>query len=451
MSTVSIRDNSRIEATMLDPVKDIVASVSNRSVAQLSQERLLVFPQSIKDSPDLDKHQMILEKDSGGYRSGNLMGYLGCRDEQLVINSRFASSAGDFFLKYMMYRVLNIPNLSSLDIQSDLSARLFQFHVFMFPYCLQEALRQGSYRTYIHHKCNDSHARGKIDIPRHITTNIPFTGNIAYDVRELTADNPLTQLIRHTMEHIALQPYGSTLLGNIRREVRYIIECTPSYRRVNRSAIVEYNVRHPVNHAYFTQYRMLQQLCIIILCNRHHAFNGQENRLHGILFDGSWLWEEYVNSLIHDSFFHPRNKTKSGTQHLFEGGTGPIYPDFISHSGQHPVIADAKYKPISNIHKKDYWQILAYMYRFDSKRGVFLYPDAAQTSRKELHMLQGTTFHGNVKTREDIIVTKLGLPIPDTAVDYADFVSLMSICENVFRDELFNLCAGSASGLHTTN
>ena len=438
MSTVSIKDNSRIEATTLAPVKDIVAAVSDRSIARLSQEGLLVFPQSIQDSPDLDECQMVLEKDSGGYRSGNLMGYLGYQDEQLVIDSRFASSAGDFFLQYMMYRVLNIPNLSSLSIQSDLSTRLFQFHVFMFPYCLRGALRQGIYRTYIQHKYNDSHIRGRIDIPRHITTNIPFTGNIAYDVRELTADNPLTQLIRHTMEYIALQPYGSTLLGNIRKEVRYIIECTPSYRRANRSTVLEYNLRHPVNHAYFTQYRMLQQLCIIILSNQRHAFNGQENRLHGILFDGSWLWEEYVDSLIGDSFFHPRNKLKEGKQHLLEGGTGPIYPDFISRSKQHPIIADAKYKPISNIHKEDYWQILAYMYRFDSKLGIFLYPDAKQTSRKELHMLQGTTFHGDVKAREDIIVAKLGLSIPDTAVDYADFISRMSPCEKAFRTGLLN-------------
>ena len=78
------------------------------------------------------------------------------------------------------------------------------------------------------------------------------------------------------------------------------------------------------------------------------------------------------------------------------------------------------------------------MYRFDSKLGIFLYPDAKQTSRKELHMLQGTTFHGDVKAREDIIVAKLGLSIPDTAVDYADFISRMSPCEKAFRTGLLN-------------
>ena len=97
-------------------------------------------------------------------------------------------------------------------------------------------------------------------------------------------------------------------------------------------------------------------------------------QIFGILFDGAWLWEEYINSLIEDMFYHPMNKISKDKQHLFNVKTAPIYPDFISRNDEARIIADAKFKPIDNIGNKDYLQLLAYMFRFDAKTGFFLYP-----------------------------------------------------------------------------
>ena len=60
----------------------------------------------------------------------------------------------------------------------------------------------------------------------------------------------------------------------------------------------------------------------MILRNERHQYGNGTRNVYGILFDGAWLWEEYVNTLIGDVFYHPRNKTGDGAQRLFAGGFG---------------------------------------------------------------------------------------------------------------------------------
>ena len=82
-------------------------------------------------------------------------------------------------------------------------------------------------------------------------------------------------------------------------------------------------------YAYYHEYRALQQLCILILQNEKTQFGLGTRKTYGILFDCAWLWEEYINTLVTSAFYHPMNKSKKGSQWLFSGGSGLIYPDFI--------------------------------------------------------------------------------------------------------------------------
>ena len=155
-------------------------------------------------------------------------------------------------------------------------------------------------------------------------------------------------------------------------------------------------------------------------------------RIYGILFDGAWLWEEYINSLIGDAFYHPMNKGSKGAQRLFDGNVGLIYPDFISRSSEKRMIADAKYKPVNNIGNHDYLQVLAYMFRFDAKVGYYLYPEAENADDLLLRMNQGSTYEKNVMPRDNISVTKHGLKIPMDAQNYADFIQRIKASEREF-------------------
>ena len=96
------------------------------------------------------------------------------------------------------------------------------------------------------------------------------------------------------------------------------------------------------------------------------------------------------------------------------------------------VVADAKYKPIDNIGNKDYLQVLAYMFRFDSKRGYYLYPDSTESGSKCLMMNEGSTYEGNVSARTDISITKLGLKVPSESKDYQEFKRQITTNETAF-------------------
>ena len=97
------------------------------------------------------------------------------------------------------------------------------------------------------------------------------------------------------------------------------------------------------------------------------------------------------------------------------------------------IIADAKYKPIDNIGNKDYLQVLAYMFRFDAKKGYYLYPESEGADDLELKLNKGSTYEKNVEPRDDIRVIKHGLKIPTNAADYKTFVTQMAENEKTFQ------------------
>ena len=176
----------------------------------------------------------------------------------------------------------------------------------------------------------------------------------------------------------------------------------------------------------------------MILRHQKHQIGIGTKQIYGILFDGAWLWEEYINLLIKDLFYHPMNKNNKGAQKLFGGNIGIIYPDFISRSSEKRIIADAKYKPINNIGNRDYLQLLAYMFRFDAKLGYYLYPETGNSDDLELWMNSGSTYEANVVPRNDIKIIKRGFKIPADAQDYSDFVIKMKAQEQKFTSLFFS-------------
>ena len=202
--------------------------------------------------------------------------------------------------------------------------------------------------------------------------------------------------------------------------------------------MIDINKKNTVRHAYFREYLALQRLCLLILQHQKHQIGAGSRQIYGILFDGAWLWEEYVSSLIDEAFYHPMNKGGKGAQRLFAGNIGLVYPDFISRDSDPRIIADAKYKPIDNIGNRDYLQVLAYMFRFDAKEGYYLYPETDSKEDKILWLNSGSTYEENVAPRDDTHLTKHGLKIPVEADSYAAFVLQMQESEMEFRKVLIN-------------
>lgn len=438
MTELRIKDNALTSKNQFDEVVHVAEKIVDKTLEQLGNEGVFIFPELIKDAEDISKDQVILQSVNDFYHSSNVMGFLGYGKERLVIESRFATGKSDYFFQYLLECVLSFPNILELNAAANQDNLTFSILLFLFPYYLKKAMRKGLFKTYVQNQYNDGNVKGSIDIARHIRKNTPFIGNVAYNQREFSYDNYIMQLIRHTIEFIKKKPYGINLLQKAKDEMALVIGTTSGYEFFDRRKTLVENMKNSIRHAYYREYRALQRLCIMILQHEKHQIGSGIRQIHGILFDGAWIWEEYVNLLIGNEFYHPMNKAGKDAQRLFNGnkGIGLIYPDFISHKVDNRIIADAKYKPDDNIRGNDYQQLLAYMFRFDAKTGLYLYPENREVGNTELRMNRGSTYENNVCRRDDIMVFKCGFAIPNDSTDYNDFKVKIKKSEEAFKSRI---------------
>lgn len=382
---ISLTDNNIVANTYSRNDVAALFPIADKSISQLCRENehLLVFPFSIEDTDDRIGEASVLnikntdDPEIVTINTANIMGFIGVENLQIKIMSRFDEGRDDFLLHYMLQKVLsfNLFDLSHNNEQED----VFDFVMFMFPYFLKNAMRQGVFREYQHFKHNDSNIKGTIDVGRHICRNVPFVGKIAYSTREYSSNNRMTQLIRHTIEFMKTKKYGMAVL-NIDREtkenVRTIIEHTANYNKCERNSVISKNLRFK-SHPYYTEYHALQSLCLQILRKEEVKYGEHDDEICGILFDGAWLWEEYVNTILRDyGFKHPKNKLRKGRIYLFEDNSGVRYPDFYKEG----VVLDAKYKRlgsydnVARIDRDDIHQVISYMGALKATKGGFVSP-----------------------------------------------------------------------------
>ena len=401
----------------------------NRTLGNLSQEdNIFIFPSDLEYSPDLDEDQKILETVNREIKTGNVIGFLGYGQERLTISSRFSNESDDYFLHYLLQKVLNI-NLNSLDVGFSREERLYQLLIYLFPKYLQAALRKGHYKEYQRFFHNDSHVKGVVDVGNHLKKNLPFTGNIAYTTREFTYDNPMMQLIRHTIEYIKNQKsLGRGIIYTNRENITEIIRVTPSYKQADRAKIIRLNQTKPLRHAYFREYRKLQELCLMILNREEHGLGYQEEKIHGILFDVAWLWEEYVHTLLPKDFIHPRNKDKTDGISVFSNRERKVYPDF--YDKERKIVLDAKYKKLEltekGINRDDLFQLISYAYILQAEKAGLIFPSIDQTVSSEIGKVEG---YG-------VLLKKWSIQVPQKASSYDEFYEMLGMSEKIFQNNI---------------
>lgn len=434
---ITIQDNNyQGKVCSLHDVADLL-SIGNKSIRQLcdENEHLLVFPLSIDDTDDRIGDSTIVDiyaedKNFVRIKSGNIMGFVGRKNQQMKIYSRFDNLEHDYFLHYMLQKVFSY-NIFNLDFTSS-EDNVFEFLVYMFPAMLKKAMRQGVYKEYRRFRHNNANVRGTIDISRHIRENIPFRGTVAYNTREFCFDNSITELIRHTIEYIKTIPSGDIILSSdktVEDCIKKIVSYTPSYIHTERIKIIQDNLL-PCNHPFYTEYTTLQKLCVQILRQEEIKYGTDDDRIYGILFDGAWLWEEYLNTLLcKKGFIHPENKLGTGSIYLFEHG-GQRFPDFWKQD----IVLDAKYKKLAingtrlDIERDDVHQIMAYMYRLKASKGGIVCPYDGEKNKIISQNMHKDSYLGSLSL--------YALAIPKNCSSYEDFTKLIVENERTLLEEL---------------
>jgi len=418
---IDLFDNSSYAGTPIGPetLADLrrIAEPSLEQLAKADGGALLIFPSELDGIGDKIGDDHILSFDGSTLRAGNIMGFVGIGDTTLRIRSRFTTGDRDFLLHYMLQKVCAF-HLFDLKYQTS-DEEILDFLLFLFPHYLRCALRQGLFKEYRTLRKNDANVRGRINVARHLRLNVPFGGRVAYDSREHLYDNNLLQLVRHTIEHIRTKSFGTDLLARddeTRSAVKQVEQATPTYAKGSRAKIIAANLR-PFRHPYFAAYRPLQRLCLQILRRRELKYERRRDEIYGILFDGAWLWEEYLNTLLRTlDFRHPQNHLKTDPIYLFEHHAGERYPDFIKPN----FILDAKYKHLDNkAARDDVHQLVAYLCAEQALRGGFVFPCTNAPAEPPVRKLRGL----------GSLIARFGLEIAAEPADYARFCQVQQANE----------------------
>lgn len=428
------------EETISEEDINSLEKISHRTIKNIIEnDNLLIFPSDLNKSKDIDKSKTIFNIYNDKILTNNLMGFIGYNDTQIKITSRFASNENDYFLHYMLQKILclNIFDLQHSTNKDD----SFDFLIYMFLDLFQKAIRQGIFKSYQNREYNDANVRGVIDINRHIKNNIPFNGKIAYNTREYSYDNNITQLIRHTIEYINTKSRGILNINeDIKSGVFQIIEATKRYDKNKRQSIINKNLKK-LNHPYFYEYEPLRKICIQILRHEELKYGREENKIYGILFDGAYLWEEYIWTILKDlNFKHPENKTGKGGINLLEKDW-EVFPDFYKINNEKNIVLDTKYKRLENkdIDRNDKHQIISYVYTLGAKIGGFVYPSENKEFSFDNIGILNREYNKNILEDYSPSIFKYAFLIPnENFKNIKEFANKIKTSEDNFKEKIEN-------------
>ena len=470
-TSFSFTDNSpHYSGQVTDEQKMQLIDLSCKSLEQLQNDGIFVYSLSPSLSNNRKKVTVIdafvnTNSDDLTIYTHNLVGFICYKGLKIDIRSRFASpdsadgaDSNDFFLHYLMLKTNEFNFIEQYYPFAKTDSAL-DFLPFLFTKFLTNALNQGIFKQYQRHHYNNSRPRGTIDITAHLKLNMPFTGKIAYSTREFSYDNPITELIRHTIESIRNKPELRDLLYLTRttqEAVKQIEAATPSYSPNNLKQVLADNAR-PLQHPFFTAYGPLQYLCKSILRNemmRYANTTQQDDEIYGVICDISYLWEEYLATLLTVkplNFIHPSNTAGEKPIFLDKAHKLTRFPDFYLPASTHSnnkdsdakqaahLIVDAKYKRYaeSGVQRDDIHQIMAYMYAQKAPNALLISPmkTAAQVTDVAISQCYNLLGYGGN-------ISVLAMPIPQKAESFAGFCKAMAKAEQSLISALQELVLG---------
>ena len=416
--------------------------LSGRTIAELNEsENILVWPTSFEDGEDDIKDQVLFDckfssdgKNIEEIQTHNLIGFIGDGKTQIEIRTRFSEDGKpDYFLHYMLSTVLSC-NIVDMQVGKGIESALDMMTLF-FSGLLTKAVNQGVYKKYVKREYNDSNVRGTIDVSRHIRHNYPSNGRVAYNTREYSYDNDVTQLIRHTIEYIKSDKngLGKKLLSaneNTKKCVEIITQITPTYQKRNKRDIINANQK-PIVHPHYLHYTALQKLCLAILKGEKMSYDpNNKNKLNGFIIDVAWLWEEYVAKILSTTNLNHYTRSNSSFHLLSNNGATfqKIIPDYYDEEKR--IVADAKYTDLSEINNLSaeraaaiYYKTIMYMYRFNSKIGLLIHPTITNEV-KDVEIIEYKIIGTDGK------LCKVGIKIPSQCKDFSDFSQKMKEIES---------------------
>jgi 5-methylcytosine-specific restriction endonuclease McrBC regulatory subunit McrC len=392
MEPLALKDNqygdqARDISEQDEGIKTLLSNYAGKNLKEWADLGVMVLGDTAAEDESHKLEFFSLNPEGSKINTHNCMGVVRLRDEkgnsvQVEIGSRFDNGGKQFFLSYLLSKVFGGSIVGDVDLGRD--SLWDMLLAFVFRHRLEEASAKGLFRKYQTFNHNDTRVRGRIDVNEHLRRNIPFSGKVAYSTREITFDNPTNHLIRHAMAKLS-NKWNGLFSGSGLLDMRHQLEqLTPTWQKGGVFACIRNKenltqIKHPFFHSV---YEPLRQLSLAVLRDEGASLYQQNQEAEGVIFDGSWLWEEYLWTLLKpEGFEHPENKKRQDVWKPLINTEVQFYPDFFHRKGR--VIFDAKYKR-SSVSSDDARQVFAYMFLLDAVHGGLIKPDEPTQLKKEI-------------------------------------------------------------------
>lgn len=336
--------------------------------------------------------------------TSNLMGVVRLPDRKthgglvVEVRSRFDRQGedpnrGQPFVNYLLSRIYDVDfaGLVPADNQSSWDVLV----ALQFVRLLGEAISGGLYKQYRNFRLNDFNFKGRLDLARHIRENMPVGRGIAYEKREIVFDVPLNHLLRHAAELIDKKWPGMIARNHAALKMLALLRVnTPTWNARGASEILRRKDSHcQVMHPFFRErYEPLRELAVMLLSDDCIGVYGadEEREVSGVIFNGAWLWEEYLATVLTPKGFVHSDCASIGRHDVFSDchnqyGQG-LYPDFYrEHHGG--IVLDAKYKHSpqglkSDVQRLDVFQMMTYVLNTGARTAGLIYPPVPRGENK---------------------------------------------------------------------
>lgn len=378
-------------------VLEILSYFGGKSLDKLRSDSILdLTPEGHLD--DKERKELVFfsyedeKKEVGGkvesFRLGtsNLMGVLRFRDAknkvsvQVEVLSRFDKGKDNFFLNHMLSKVMDV-SFGFNEVSSKRESMLDFLLDVVFVNYLARATRYGLFKQYRERRNNDWNFKGRLDLPRHLRENVPLMHGIAYVKREIEHDVPLNQMILLAAKEVRKRQPGIFDRNEDVRDAFRQLQINIPNPGTARDVLRQRTCREPVTHPYFQEtYEPLRKVAKMILEGEQwslFADNG-DAEVSGVVFDGSWLWEEYVATVLAKAGFR-HGTSAEPVLRVFTDKPKRFIPDFyrLNGSGEQgcDTILDAKYKRSNpRGQREDVHQVLCYLLLTGATRGGLVFP-----------------------------------------------------------------------------
>ena len=107
--------NNEINCDLDEAFINDIISLSEIMLKDNNENNIFLFKSPLKEKFK-DRKIFEFNKQNNSIKTSNIAGFIGINNTSISIKSRFASSQNDYFLHYMLLKVLNI-HISNLFIQ----------------------------------------------------------------------------------------------------------------------------------------------------------------------------------------------------------------------------------------------------------------------------------------------------------------------------------------------